>query len=167
MQEGDVVYMDYGADYEYYASDVTRTWPVSGRFTPEQEKMYRCILEVRQALISAMKPGVTIVSLQDVAEGIYKRHGFHKEFLAIGRSIGHTVGISTHDVLSFDRKRPFEAGVVYNVEPILEIPEKKIHIRLEDTVLITPGGAENMTAGAPAGIEEIYALIRQKPLGAN
>ena len=66
-----------------------------------------------------------------------------------------------------DRKRPFEAGVVYNVEPILEIPEKKIHLRLEDTVLITPSGAENMTAGAPAGLEEIYALIRQKALGAN
>ena len=167
MNDGDVVYMDYGADYEYYTSDVTRTWPVSGRFTPEQEKMYRCILEVRETVIAAMKPGVTIGNLQDVAEEVYKRHGFHKEFLAIGRSIGHTVGISVHDVLSSDRKRPFEAGVVYNVEPILEIPEKKIHLRLEDTVLITSRGADNMTAGAPAGVEEIYALIRQKALGAN
>lgn len=167
MKDGDIVYMDYGADYEYYTSDVTRTWPVSGRFTPEQEKMYRCILEVRDTLIAAMKPGVTIRKLQDIAEEVYKRHGFHKEFLAIGRSIGHTVGISAHDVLSFDRERPFEAGVVYNVEPILEIPEKKIHLRLEDTVLITPGGAENMTASAPVGVEEIYALIRQKALGAN
>jgi Xaa-Pro aminopeptidase len=167
MRDGDVVYMDYGADYEYYTSDVTRTWPVSGRFTPEQEKMYLCILEVRDTVIAAMKPGVTISQLQDIAEEVYKRHGFHKEFLAIGRYIGHTVGISVHDVLSLDRQRPFEAGVVYNVEPILEIPEKKIHLRLEDTVLITPRGAENMTAGAPAGVEEIYALIRQKALGAN
>jgi Xaa-Pro aminopeptidase len=167
MKDGDVVYMDYGADYEYYTSDVTRTWPVSGRFTPEQEKMYRCILEVRDVVIAAMKPGVTISKLQEIAEEVYKRHGFHKEYLAIGRYIGHTVGISTHDVLSSDRTRPFEAGVVYNVEPILEIAEKKIHMRLEDTVLITPMGAENMTAGVPAGIEEIYALIRQKALGAN
>lgn len=167
MQDGELVYMDYGADFEYYTSDVTRTWPVSGRFTPEQEKMYRCILEVRDAVIAAMKPGVTKVKLQDIAEEVYRRHGFQKEFLAIGRSIGHTVGISVHDVLSFDRNRPFEAGVVFNVEPILEIPERKIHLRLEDTVLITPGGAENMTAGAPAGVEEIYALIRQKALGAN
>ena len=167
MHDGEVVYMDYGADYEYYTSDVTRTWPVSGRFTTEQEKMYRCILEVRDTVIAAMKPGVTIGKLQDIAEEVYKRHGFHKEFLAIGRSIGHTVGISVHDVLSFDRNRPFEAGVVYNVEPILEIPEKKIHLRLEDTVLITPTGADSMTAGAPAGVEEIYALIRQKALGAN
>ena len=159
--------MDYGADYEYYTSDVTRTWPVSGRFTPEQEKMYLCILEVRDKVIAAMKPGVTITQLQDIAEEVYKRHGFHKEFLAIGRYIGHTVGISVHDVLSFDRQRPFEAGVVFNVEPVLQIPEKKIHFRLEDTVLIMPSGAENMTASAPAGVEEIYALIRQKALGAN
>jgi Xaa-Pro aminopeptidase len=167
MKDGDVVYMDYGADYEYYTSDVTRTWPVSGRFTPEQEKMYLCILEVRDKVIAAMKPGVTVAQLQDIAEEVYKRHGFHKEFLAVGRYIGHTVGISVHDVLSSERQRPFEAGVVYNVEPLLEIPEKKIHLRLEDTVLITPRGAENMTAGAPAGVEEIYALIRQKALGAN
>lgn len=167
MKDGEVVYMDYGADYEYYTSDVTRTWPVSGRFSAEQEKMYRCILEVRDTVIAAMKPGVTISRLKEIAEEVYKRHGFLKEFQAVGRYIGHTVGISVHDVFPADRDRPFEAGVVYNVEPILEIPEKKIHLRLEDTVLITPKGAENMTAGAPAGVEEIYALIRQKAMGSN
>lgn len=167
MKDGEVVYMDYGADYEYYTSDVTRTWPVSGRFTPEQEKMYRCILEVRDTVIGAMKPGVTISKLKDIAEEVYKRHGFNKEFLAIGRYIGHTVGISVHDVFPSERGRPFEAGVVYNVEPILEIPEKRIHMRLEDTVLITSSGADNMTAGAPAGVEEVYALIRQRALGLN
>jgi Xaa-Pro aminopeptidase len=167
MKDGEVVYMDYGADYEYYTSDVTRTWPVSGRFTPEQEKMYRCILEVRDTVIAAMKPGVTIAKLRDIAEEVYKKYGFHKEFLAVGRYIGHTVGISVHDVSPPDRGRAFEAGVVFNVEPIIEIPEKKIHLRLEDTVLITPTGAENMTEGSPAGLEEIYALIRQKSLNAR
>ena len=166
MMDGDIVYMDYGSDYEYYTSDVTRTWPVSGRFTPEEEKMYRCILEARDAVIAAMMPGVTINQLKDVAEGVYKKHGFGKEFQALGRYIGHTIGISTHDV-DPDRTRPLVAGVVYNVEPLLEIPEKKIHMRLEDTVLITPGGAINMTAGAPAGLDEIYALIRQKALSVN
>jgi Xaa-Pro aminopeptidase len=71
MKDGEIVYMDYGSDYEYYTSDVTRTWPVSGRFTPEQEKMYRCILEARDTIIAAMKPGVTISQLQDLAEGVY------------------------------------------------------------------------------------------------
>ena len=167
MMDGEVVYIDYGADYEYYTSDITRTWPVSGRFTPEQEKMYRCILEARDAVIAAMKPGVTINQLKDIAEAVYKQHGFGKEFQALGRYIGHTIGISTHDVEPADRNRPLVAGVVFNVEPLLEIPDKKIHMRLEDTVLITPTGAVNMTAGAPAGIDEIYALIRQKALSLN
>lgn len=167
MLEGEVVYMDYGADYEYYTSDITRTWPVSGRFTPEQEKMYRCILEARDAIIAAMKPGVTISQLQDVSGAVYKKHGYEKEFLALGRYIGHTIGISVHDVSPPDRNRPFEAGVVFNVEPLLEIPEKKIHMRLEDTVLVTPTGAVNMTAGVPASLDEIYALIRQRALSVN
>ena len=162
MMDGDVVYMDYGADYGYYTSDVTRTWPVSGQFTPEQEKMYACILEARDSVIAAMKPGVTINQLRDIAEAVYKRHGYEKEFKALGRYIGHTIGISTHDVDPPDRNRPLEAGVVYNVEPLLEIPEKKTHMRLEDTVLVTPTGAVNMTKGAPATLAEVYALIRQK-----
>jgi Xaa-Pro aminopeptidase len=166
MMDGEVVYMDYGADYEYYNSDITRTWPVSGRFTPEQEKMYRCILEARDAIIAAMKPGVTIPQLQDVAEGVYKKHGFDKEFQAVGRYIGHTIGISTHDVSPRDRNRPLVAGVVFNVEPLIETPGK-IHMRLEDTVLITPTGSLNMTAGVPAGLEEVYALVRQKALSVN
>jgi Xaa-Pro aminopeptidase len=167
MMDGDVVYMDYGADYEYYNSDVTRSWPVNGRFTPEQEKMYRCILEARDAIIAAMKPGVTIIQLQDVAAEVYKKHGFAKQFQELGRYIGHTIGLSTHDVEMRDRTRPLVAGVVFNVEPLLEIADRKIHMRLEDTVLVTPTGAINMTAGAPAGLDEIYALIRQKALSIN
>ena len=167
MKDGDVVYMDYGADYEYYTSDITRTWPVSGRFTPEQEKMYGCILEARDAIIAAMKPGATINKLRDVAHEVYKKHGFEKEFLALGRYIGHTIGISVHDVDPRDPNRPFEAGVVFNVEPLLELPDKKIHMRLEDTVLVTPNGALNMTAGVPASLEEVYALVRQRALSIN
>ena len=167
MMDGEIVYMDYGADYQYYTSDITRTWPVSGRFTPEQEKMYRCILEARNAIIAAMKPGVTLNQLRDVAGAVYKKHGYENEFRALGRYIGHTVGISVHDVLSHDFNRPLVAGVVFNVEPLLEIAEKKIHMRLEDTVLVTPTGAVNMTAGVPAELDEVYALIRQKALSLN
>ena len=73
-----------------------------------------------------------------------------------------------HDVDPEDENnRPLQPGVVYNVEPLLEIAEKKIHMRLEDTVLITPNGALNMTANVPAGLDEIYALIRQKSFSIN
>ncbi|HYH85776.1 MAG TPA: M24 family metallopeptidase, partial [Pyrinomonadaceae bacterium] len=166
MQAGDIVLMDYGADFDYYTSDITRTWPVSGAFTPEQEKMYRCILEARDRVIAAMKPGVTIVQLQDVAEAVYTKHGFRQQFLALNRYVGHHVGLSVHDVLSDAPKdTPLQPGVVFNVEPIIEFRDRKIHMRLEDTILITASGAENLTAGVPADLEAVYALVKQKGIG--
>ena len=162
MKDGDVVLMDYGSDYDYYTSDVTRTWAVSGKFTAEQEKMYRCILEARNAIIAMMKPGVRVSDMQDAAEKVYKKHGFEKEFADFGRYVGHFIGISVHDV--GDEEKPLVAGVTFNVEPLIQNAKLQIHMRLEDTVLITPMGAENLTAGVPAEIEELYALQRQKPL---
>lgn len=164
MEAGDVVLMDYGADFDYYTSDITRTWPVSGAFTPEQEKMYRCILEARAAIIATMKAGVTIRQLQDAAEEVYKRHGFHRQFLELGRYVGHPVGLSVHDVGGDDPSEVLRAGVVFNVEPLLELRDRQIHMRLEDTVLVTEAGAENLTAGVPADLEAVYALIKQKGL---
>ena len=165
MQAGEIVYMDYGSDWEYYTSDITRTWPVSGRFTAEQEKMYRCVLEARNAIIAAMKPGVTLTALKDAAERVYARHGYRDEFLGTGRYIGHFVGISVHDVGGISgawAEKPFTVGVVFNVEPILQFPERKIHVRLEDTVLLTEKGRENLTAAVPAELDALYALIREE-----
>jgi Xaa-Pro aminopeptidase len=166
MEAGDLVYMDYGADADYYTSDITRTWPVSGRFTPEQERMYRTVLEARNAIIAAMKPGVRLSQLKDAAAAVYERYGYGENFRQFGRYVGHPVGMSVHDV---EPGRPgadfvLEAGVVYNVEPLLHFPEKGVHLRLEDSVLVTATGAENLTAGVPVEIEEIYALIRQRPI---
>jgi Xaa-Pro aminopeptidase len=165
MQAGEIVYIDYGSDWEYYTSDITRTWPVSGRFTAEQEKMYRCVLEARNAIIAAIKPGATLNSLKDAAEQAYQRHGYRDAFLATNRYIGHFVGISVHDVGNISGpwlEKPFVTGVVFNVEPILQFPERKIHIRLEDTVVLTEQGPENLTAGVPAELEPLYRLVREK-----
>jgi Xaa-Pro aminopeptidase len=165
MQAGELVYMDYGSDWQYYNSDITRTWPVSGRFSAEQEKMYRCVLDARNSIIAAMKPGATIASLQDVAAAVYAKYGYAKEFEATGRYIGHFVGIAVHDVIDINgtvAQKPFVAGTVFNVEPILELADRKIHIRLEDTVIVTETGAENVTGGVPADVESLYALIRQR-----
>jgi len=175
MQAGEIVYMDYGSDWEYYVSDITRTWPVSGRFTAEQEKIYRCVLEARNAIIAAIKPGATLASLKEVAAQVYARHGYGREFEASGRYIGHFVGIGVHDVGNIfgpDLQKPFVAGTVFNVEPILEFPDRKLHVRLEDTIIVTETGAENVTAGVPAELEPLYALIKQRgvnsaPLGAG
>ncbi|HYE14512.1 MAG TPA: Xaa-Pro peptidase family protein, partial [Pyrinomonadaceae bacterium] len=111
MQAGDVVLMDYGADFDYYTSDITRTWPVSGKFTPEQEKMYLCVLEARDRLISMMKPSVTIKQMQDAAEEVYTRHGFRQQFLELGRYVGHPVGLSVHDVGGHGPEVTLRAGV--------------------------------------------------------
>jgi Xaa-Pro aminopeptidase len=165
IQAGEIVYMDYGSDWEYYTSDITRTWPVSGRFTAAQEKMYRCVLEARNAIIAAIKPGATLNTLKDAAEQVYQRHGYRDAFLGSGRYIGHFVGISVHDVGGISGpwlEKPFVPGVVFNVEPTLQFPEQKIHIRLEDTVVLTEKGAENLTAAVPAEIEPLYALIKEK-----
>ncbi len=166
MQAGDLVLMDYGSDYDYYVSDITRTWPVSGKFTPEQEKMYKCVLDASKAIIAAMKPGVTIKQLKAVAAEVYKKYGFEKEYNTWGNGqyIGHFVGMSVHDVNTAvpGQDLALVAGNTFNVEPILEIPEKQIHIRLEDSVLVTPTGAENLTKDVPVELDEIYALIKQK-----
>ncbi len=175
IQAGEIVYIDYGSDWEYYTSDITRTWPVSGRFTAEQEKMYHCVLEARNAIIAAIKPGATLNGLKDAAEQVYQRHGYRNEFLGTGRYIGHFVGISVHDVGGISGAwldKPFVPGVVFNVEPILQFPERKLHLRLEDTVVLTEKGAENLTAAVPAEVAPLYALIREtgvnaRPLGAR
>ncbi|MEO8199735.1 MAG: Xaa-Pro peptidase family protein [Gemmatimonadota bacterium] len=170
MLAGEMVYLDYGSDFDYYVSDITRAWPVSGRFSDEQEKMYRCILDVRNAVIAAMKPGVTIDQLRDLAEPVYQKYGYLDAFKGTngGRYLGHFIGISVHDVIGIsgaDAKRPFVAGVVFNVEPVLEFPDRGIHIRLEDTILITADGAENLTAGVPAEVDQLLAL--EKESGVN
>ncbi|HEX8368485.1 MAG TPA: Xaa-Pro peptidase family protein [Pyrinomonadaceae bacterium] len=165
MQAGEIVYMDYGADYDYYTSDITRTWAVSGRFNEEQEKWYRCILEARNTIIAAMKPGVSVRDLQKAAEPVYQKYGFLQDYVNGGRYVGHFVGISVHD--PGDETKPFVPGVVFNVEPVIESSERKIHMRLEDTVLITANGAENLTAGVPAELEEVYALANQPAFGSK
>lgn len=162
MRAGDLVLMDYGADVDGYTSDITRTWPVSGAYTAEQEKMYRCVLEARDAIIAAMKPGATIAQLQDAAAAVYAKHGYAQAFEALGRYVGHPVGISVHDVTpERGPSTTLVAGVVWNVEPILELRDRGIHIRLEDTVLVTATGAENLTAGVPSAPRAVEALARK------
>lgn len=160
LEPGTVLLIDYAPDLNYYVTDITRTWPVQGEFTAEQLKMYNCVKEARAEIIKAMKPGVTVNDLKKIGKDIYTKHGFEKNWIG---GIGHFVGMAVHDVGNYDK--PFVEGVVFNVEPILEDREKKIHIRLEDTIVITANGAENLTPQSPVEPAEIYKLIKEKGVG--
>jgi Xaa-Pro aminopeptidase len=118
-----VLLIDYAPELNYYTTDITRTWPVQGEFSAEQLKFYNCVREARDEIIKVMKPGVTLKDLEKVGEAVYKKNGLEKYWMGY---VGHFVGMAVHDVGSYDK--PFVEGVVFNVEPILEDKDKKIHI---------------------------------------
>jgi len=160
MNDGDVILLDYAPDHNYYTTDITRTWPVGEKFSDVQLKMYNCIKEVQETVIAAMKPGVTMNDLKKIAKDIYIKHGYEKLWPDY---IGHFVGMAVHDVGPYDQ--PFVQGVVFNVEPIIEDKDMKVHLRLEDTVVITKSGSENLTAGTTMDPEKIYKLKKEKGVG--
>jgi Xaa-Pro aminopeptidase len=153
-KDGDLVVMDYGGALDYLGVDITRTWPVSGVFTPDQLKAYECALEAQKAIIAAMTVGATRAETRDIGQAIYKKHGFPG-----GASAGHYVGMSVHDV--GDGSLPFQPGMVIAVEPIVEDASKQLHVRIEDTVLITDKGPEVLTPGVPKEIADVLALVKE------
>jgi len=155
-QAGELIVMDYGADLGYQTIDITRTWPVSGQFTELQERAYSCVLEAQKAILAAMKPGVTRQETREIARAVYEKWGFDPIYAG---GAGHFVGMSVHDVGDYDA--PLEAGMVIAVEPILEIPEENIHIRIEDTVIVTEDGIEVLSAAVPKEVDEVLALMRE------
>lgn len=157
MKAGEVVLMDFGADLDHYAMDITRTWPVTGTFTPLQREMYTTVLAIQKASIEAYRPGVT---LADVKRHVARRM---KEWKIPDRGlegvIHHYLGLSTHDV---GRERiPLEAGMVFTAEPGLYDRKTGIGIRIEDTVLITADGCEVLSRLVPKEIDEIEKLMAQ------
>jgi Xaa-Pro aminopeptidase len=155
MQAGDLVVMDYGGSLDYLVVDITRTWPVSGQFDELQLKAYRCALETQKAIIAAMKPGATRLQTRDIAKAIYEKYGFTSQ---PPTGAGHFVGMSVHDV--GNPREPFRPGMVIAVEPIIEIPEKQLHIRIEDTVLVTDNEPLILSASVPKEVDEVLALIK-------
>ena len=154
LQDGDLVVMDYGGSLDYLTIDITRTWPVSGKFDELQLRAYRCALETQKAIIAAMRPGATRAQTRETSVAIYKKYGFEDQSPA---SAGHFVGMAVHDV--GDSSLPFQPGMVIAVEPIIEIADKRLHVRVEDTVLITDGEPLVLTSGVPKEIDEVLALL--------
>ncbi len=192
MQAGELVFIDYGAaEYRTYASDVCRTYPISGRFTDEQRTYYEIVLEAQEAAIAAVRPGVTMLDVIRAAAQVYRQHelepyenvermGVEKvwgimpspthylarnggltAYSALGtgvRDLGHHIGLDATD--SRDYSQPLAPGMVFTVEPKLYIPEKGIAIMIEDMILVTPSGHENLSAAAPKAVHEIEGAMR-------
>lgn len=186
LKDGDLVLIDAGCEYEYYSSDVTRTFPVNGRFTPEQKAIYDVVLEAQLACIAKAKPGNTLdeihnTSLNIIVEGLVKlgilqgkvsdlieQKAYMPFFM---HRTGHWLGLDTHDAGLYKKDgkwRKLEAGMAHTIEPGIYIAantpgvDKKwwnIGVRIEDDILITSSGCEVLSADAPKTIAEIEALM--------
>ncbi len=154
VESGDGVLMDFGADLDHLAMDISRTWPASGRFTDDQREIYRTVLEVQKACIDAYKPGATPTDVRDHVAAALKAKGIDPRGLQGG--FGHGVGLSVHDV---PLGGVLKEGMVFAIEPGLYDEKKGFGVRIEDTVLITKTGCEVLTAGVPKEIAEIEKLL--------
>ena len=173
--DGDLLLLDTGADYANYASDMTRTFPVNGKFTARQKEVYNAVLRVMRGAIAMLKPGVMLMEYhnevcklmekelidlklltldeiknQDPAWPAFKKYYMH--------GTSHFLGIDVHDVGM--RYEKMQAGMTFSCEPGIYIPEEGIGIRLENEILITETGCIDLMAHIPIEADEIEALMR-------
>jgi len=183
LEEGTLVLIDAGCEYQMYASDITRTFPVSGKFSDAQKELYEMILEVQLEIIAMIKPGITKKVIQEASERLLcegmVRLGIlvgdvetlienkeHKKYYPHG--IGHWLGIDVHDPCPYVDEQGeaivFEPGIVLTIEPGIYIDEndssvperfRGIGIRIEDDILVTSEGCENLSEGIAKSVEEI------------
>lgn len=159
---GDVVLFDVAAEYGGYAADITRTVPVSGRFSERQRQVYDWVLGAQQAVIAAVKPGMKLRGKG--RDSLHRRAVRYFEKQQDGLSdafphgIGHHVGLDVHDADTGDELRP---GMVVTVEPGLYFPEERLGVRIEDMVLVTEEGALVLSDHLPKGPGEIERLLQQ------
>jgi Xaa-Pro aminopeptidase len=165
---GELVLMDVGAECDRYAADITRTVPASERFSERQREIYRIVLGAQEAVIAAVKPGMSLGksgsnSLYRVAVDYIDSHGTDQNGDSLSKyfthGIGHHIGLDVHDAA--DPSVALAPGMVITVEPGVYIPEENIGIRIEDMVLVTEDGAEVLTSDLPKGIQEIEKAIRK------
>ena len=154
LQHGDLVVIDAAAEYGRYAADITRTYPVSGRFNDEQAKVYRAVYQAQEDIFAAVKPGVSMADLQQVAEASLKRAGYLEAFI---HGFGHFVGLDVHD--AGRRDLPLPVGAVITVEPGVYLPERGFGVRIEDDVLITETGYRLLSSRIPRKLEDVEAWV--------
>ncbi len=187
LQDGDLVLIDAGCELDYYAGDITRTFPVNGRFSDEQKALYELVLKAQEACIELVRPGTPWADVHDrsveiITEGLVElgllqgdledliERGAYREFYM--HRIGHWLGMDVHDVGDYKVGgdwRPLEPGMVMTVEPGIYVSPfnekvdarwRGIGIRIEDDVLVTEQGNEILSAVVPKQVDEIEALMR-------
>ncbi len=179
-EDGQLLLLDYAPDYKYYTSDVTRMFPVNGKFSADQNEGYTVYLRLYQALMTSIRPGKASDILKDAvakmdavlaaytftnpkykaaAERFVENYRGRAKATGGRSSLGHMVGMEVHDVtVPFDELKP---GMIFTIEPALTIPEDRVYIRLEDVILITPTGYENMSAFVPVEVPAIEKLMAE------
>ena len=188
LKDGDLVLIDAGAEFELYAGDITRTFPVNGRFSDAQRALYAVVLGVQERAVAAVRPGTTLAAIHtEVVRGLTEGlihlgllegevqariddESYRRSYL---HSTSHWLGLDVHDVGLYRRDgepRPLVPGMVLTVEPGLYIPAdddipealRGIGIRIEDDVVVTDEGHEVLTASVPKSVEAIEALMAGK-----
>ncbi len=171
MQENDMILFDLGVAKNRYCSDISRTFPISGKYSPKQRLIYDIVLRTQKTVMEHIKPGVTIRQLNNLTLDCYAKElkeiglikeGTHEEVAQYyWHSIGHSLGLDTHDV-GLGRDEPLKAGMVITDEPGLYIAEWAIGVRIEDDILVTEDGYECLSQEIIKDPDEIEAYLANR-----
>ena len=167
IADGDIVVLDVGAQFSGYASDITRTLPANGKFSPRQREIYDIVFGAQDAAIHALKPGMDACrkgdkSVYKIAYDYINSHGKDQHGKPLGQyfvhGLSHNIGLNVHDP-PHDLCRPFIPGMIITVEPGIYIPEENLGVRIEDDVLITETGSELLSRRLPRSPGEIEKIM--------
>lgn len=159
LVDGDLICLDSGARVSGYAADITRTLPVSGRFTARQREVYEVVLAAQNAAIKASKAGVSIMAIDAAARAVIAKAGFADAFV---HGIGHHLGLETHDA---SPDAPLREGAVITIEPGIYLPKERIGIRIEDDIVIGRRSATVLSSLIPKSVAEIESLMGRSESG--
>jgi Xaa-Pro aminopeptidase len=168
IENGDIVVLDVGAQYAGYSSDITRTLPANGKFTPRQLEIYNIVLGAQNAAIAAIKPGMDLCqrggkSLHKISYDYINSHGKDLHGHSLGQyyihGLGHHIGLNVHDPGEYCK--PLEPGMVITMEPGIYIPEENLGVRIEDDVLVTETGSRLLSERLPRDPAEIEKIMAQ------
>jgi Xaa-Pro aminopeptidase len=153
INDGDLIVIDSGGAYQGYAADITRTFPANGKFTSDQRDVYEVVLKSQLAAIKAVRPGVKMSDVDAAARNVIDKAGFGHAFI---HGIGHQLGLEVHDVTPTG---PLKPGMVVTIEPGIYLPEQKLGIRIEDDILVTAKGNQNLTTAVPKAVKDIESAM--------